>query len=129
MRSRYSAFCQGNADYLIATHHPDYRAGSDRTSLLKTIRTTEWTNLLIVRTQKGQKKEKTGTVEFVAAYRSKSLLATTQSTLEQLHEKSRFVKEKGRWLYTEGDMLPAYVPKPSALCWCGSGQTFKRCHA
>jgi len=128
MRSRYSAFCQSNADYLVATHHSDYREGSDRTALLKTIRTTEWTNLLIVSTQKGQKKDKTGIVEFVAAYRNKYLLSNTKSTLGQLHEKSRFVKEKGCWLYTEGDMLPPYRPKPSALCWCGSGQKFKRCH-
>lgn len=134
MRSRYSAFCQANVDYLLDTHHASTKGVSDRTSLAKTIQTTQWANLLIVGTHKGQKKDKTGIVEFVAVYRNVSVPTALTSgaeaaPLQQLHEKSRFVKEKGRWFYTDGDILPPYLPKPSAPCWCGSSQPFKHCHA
>lgn len=71
MRSRYTAFVLGNIDYLLATHHADYRPG-DHTSLQTTIQTTQWVNLIILSRQKGQKKDKTGSVEFVAAYRPKA---------------------------------------------------------
>ncbi|MEL6551932.1 MAG: YchJ family metal-binding protein [Cyanobacteria bacterium J06621_11] len=144
MRSRYSAFCQGNVDYLVRTHHREYGGGDEqkglRKSLERNVVQTQWTHLLIVRTQKGQKKDKTGTVEFVAAYRSaqglgvlatagKTTAGKTAGKIDQLHERSKFVREQGEWFYTEGDRLPDYVPKRSQPCWCGSGKPFKHCHA
>ncbi|MEO0770368.1 MAG: YchJ family metal-binding protein [Cyanobacteria bacterium J06649_4] len=150
MRSRYSAFCEGNVDYLMATHRPPSRDGASaseqRSSLLKSIQTTQWVNLLIISKQKGQRKDKTGVVEFVAAYKSaksgmfkmaqtSSLLSASSSVVEtpeeiaQLHEKSQFVREGEQWFYTEGNILPPYQPAQSQLCWCGSGKKYKRCHA
>ena len=146
MRSRYSAFCQGNIDYLLDTHQTrisDDRA-SARASLRQSVNSTEWVNLLVVSTKKGKPNDKTGVVEFVAAYRPKRL-SIMQSLpgmglsdkgpsnkraddLTQLHEKSRFIKEGDRWFYTDGDILPPYQPKRAQPCWCGSGQKFKQCH-
>lgn len=141
MRSRYSAFCQGNVDYLIETHHPNHSNADERKSLKGSVKQTQWTNLIVIKTQKGQRKDKTGTVEFVAAYRSLTLIGIQNSTgkdsstgedsidkVEQLHERSRFVREKGQWLYTDGDRLPDYEPKRSQPCWCGSQKPFKHCH-
>lgn len=129
MRSRYSAFCQGDIDYLIATHRSVSRNPSDRTDLLKSIKSTRWVNLLIVSTQKGQATDQTGTVEFVAAYRPAPWLASAAADpIAQLHERSRFVQTDGRWFYTGGDILPPYQPKRSQPCWCGSGKKFKQCH-
>lgn len=140
MRSRYSAFCQGNLDYLVATHHPAQQAPDERAALQKTVASTQWVNLKVVQTQQGKAKDKTGVVEFVAAYRPKTAAANlllmqkeagqgeALPALEQLHERSRFVKEQGQWFYTEGDMLPPYVPKPGQPCWCGSGKKYKQCH-
>ncbi|MGD1898394.1 MAG: YchJ family protein [Phormidesmis sp.] len=148
MRSRYSAFCQGNVDYLIATHHPSMRSDDEPKSLAASVRHTAWKNLLVIKTQKGQKKDKTGVVEFVAAYQqaanpsspvnsailnssanSSGLVTAPKAKLQQLHERSRFVREKGQWFYLDGDILPPFEPKRSQPCWCGSGKPFKRCHA
>ncbi|NER81006.1 MAG: zinc chelation protein SecC, partial [Leptolyngbya sp. SIO1D8] len=37
MRSRYTAYCQSNVDYLVATHHPAKRTFSDRMTLSKSV--------------------------------------------------------------------------------------------
>jgi SEC-C motif domain protein len=142
MRSRYSAFCQSNIDYLLATHHPSARQPNERANLARSIKRTRWVNLLIVSTQKGRSTDLTGTVEFVAAYRAAAhqpvaLLANPSlpnssspaDDLAQLHERSRFIQENNQWFYTAGDILPAYRPKRSEPCWCGSGQKFKHCHS
>ena len=50
MRSRYTAFCRGDVDYLIATRHPD-REQSDRTELIKSVENTQWLGLTIIDTQ------------------------------------------------------------------------------
>ena len=151
MRSRYSAFCTGNGDYLLATQHPSTRLtgqeAEEHDRLSRSVNSTQWINLLIIKTQKGQKKDKTGRVEFVAAYQAKPLLAidiatspdtTAQSpsAISQLHENSRFVREQGQWFYLDGHMLPPYQPKRSSSgrnslsqpCWCGSGKPYKYCH-
>ena len=129
MRSRYSAFCQGNIDYLLATHRPVSRNPGDRADLIKSIKSTRWVNLLIISTQKGQATDQTGTVEFVAAYRPAFWLARTAAEpLAQLHERSRFVQTDRLWFYTGGDILTPYRPKRSQPCWCGSGKKFKQCH-
>ncbi|MGB3571987.1 MAG: YchJ family metal-binding protein [Phormidesmis sp.] len=151
MRSRYSSFCTGHVDYLLATHHPSASSSGDREGLLQTIRATEWLNLLVIDKQKGQKKDTTGVVEFVAAYRSRlgpaavsnaasNAASNTTGNVAQLHERSKFVREKGfvrekelvreksRWFYLEGEILPPYQPKRSHPCWCGSGKPFKHCH-
>lgn len=131
MRSRYTAFCQGNINYLISTGRPDAHEADERVALAKTIKSTRWVNLLIVKTQKGQAKDRTGTVEFVAAYRPMASLLSVEPAkkLAQLHEKSRFKRVHGPWIYVGGDILPPYQPKPAQPCWCGSRQTFRYCHA
>ncbi len=152
MRSRYSAFCTRNVDYLIATHHPTAVSASDRESLVQTFRTAEWINLLIISKQKGQKKDKTGIVEFVAAYRPRldfpvavsstaftddrphrkagqeSSSQPTPNNASQLHERSQFVQARGQWFYLAGESLPPYQPRRSHPCWCGSAKPFKHCH-
>ncbi|MBD2259405.1 YchJ family protein [Pseudanabaena sp. FACHB-2040] len=120
MRSRYTAYVNSNADYLLATHHPSKRRLGDLDKLRQNCQNTTWRGLSILEANAGQPSDETGTVEFVALY------GTT--TVAQLHEKSRFVKHKGRWLYLEGDLLPPLAPQRSAPCWCGSGKKFKLCH-
>lgn len=121
MRSRYTAYCLGQIDYLIATHHPLHRAPDSYRQIADTIRRSTWLGLRVLDTQQGQPEDKTGVVEFVAAYRDGKRTA-------QIHERSRFRQQRGRWLYLEGDLLPPLRPKGSEPCWCGSGKPFKRCH-
>ncbi|MEM9004915.1 MAG: YchJ family protein [Cyanobacteria bacterium P01_F01_bin.86] len=120
MRSRYTAYCQGNIDYLITTHHPAKRSLSERTHLSKSVQNTTWLGLTVVKTEQGQSQDETGIVEFVAIYRT--------GNVGQLHERSRFKKQKGRWFYVDGDQLPPLEPKRNEPCWCGSGKKFKQCH-
>jgi len=125
MRSRYSAFHQRNLDYLISTHHPDHRSANERDELKQS--GAQWLNLIVIGAQKGQRKDRQGTVEFVAAYRN-GLSAGAGRKIEQLHERSEFVKEAGQWFYTTGKMMPPFQPKRDHSCWCGSGKKFRQCH-
>jgi SEC-C motif-containing protein len=127
MRSRYTAYRNGNVDYLIATRHAKHRQAGDRATLLQTMQTTCWVGLTILKTQKGQATDKRGVVEFVALYRTLQHQTTqTQTTqnriiqipngqaadlqkenpVHQLHERSRFIQESGQWFYVDGDLLP-----------------------
>ncbi len=89
MRSRYSAFVLGHADYLLATWHPSTRPAAieaDPPGL-------KWLGL-DVRRHEVQDADH-ATVEFVA--RSK-----LGGRAHRLHETSRFVREGGRWYYVDG---------------------------
>lgn len=117
MRSRYSAFVKQDVDYLLSTLHPEQQQSDDRQTLQQTCQSTRWLGLKIINAKSAQN---TAEVEFIAFYVDKPI--------GQLHERSRFVFENGRWLYVDGDLLPtAKVPRNSA-CFCGSGDKFKRCH-
>ena len=127
MRSRYSAFYEGNLDYLIATHHPNYRKNQERSLLERSLLSTQWLHLQILSTHKGQRKDQQGSVEFVAAYRERSAAMLT-AAVRQLRERSEFVKENAQWFYTVGETRSPFIPKREQPCWCGSGKAFKRCH-
>lgn len=92
MRSRYTAFVQGRADYLLATWHPSHRPAS-----LDFDAAAQWLGLE-VRGHWVQDADH-AEVEFVARHR-------LGGRAVRLHERSRFVREGGRWYYVDGDMLP-----------------------
>ena len=88
MRSRYSAFVLERRDYLLATWHTSTRpAGLDFEPGAK------WLGLE-VRSQR-QLDADHAEVEFVARHR-------VAGRAERLHERSRFVREDGRWYYVDG---------------------------
>ena len=120
MRSRYTAFCKGNIDYLLATHHPSQHRPDDRRLLTETIHEAEWLSLRVLAASHLPAEDK-GTVEFVAFYRSKGIIG-------QLHEKSAFVREAGRWYYLNGVQLAPIAAGRNDPCWCGSGLKLKKCH-
>lgn len=93
MRSRYSAFVLLRAHYLLATWH-----ASTRPAQLECDAAQRWLGLQIKqqRTTGGDSAE----VEFVARWRE-------GARAQRLHERSRFVREGGRWYYLDGDFLDA----------------------
>ena len=109
MRSRYSAFCLQNPDYLLATLQKDVRAKETRKALK------------VIRCQRGLLGDKAGEVEFAAFF-------TQDDEGGQLHERSRFVFEDERWFYVDGDILPPISLSRNEPCWCGSGRKLKKCH-
>jgi len=125
MRSRYAAFCTGAVDYLVTTHHPASRATTERADAARSIAATEWVNLLVLDAQGGRAVDTDGTVTFVAAFRPKP---PGMGDIGQMHERSRFVREAGAWVYVDGEQLAPYRPGRNDPCWCGSGKKAKRCH-
>ena len=89
MRSRYSAFVLERADYLLATWHSSTRPAS-----LDFDAGAKWLGLE-VREHKTTGAD-TAEVEFVARYR-------LDGRAVRLHERSRFVREDGRWFYVDGE--------------------------
>ncbi|MGE5493557.1 MAG: YchJ family protein [Actinomycetota bacterium] len=91
MRSRYSAFVLGLADYLLATWHASTRP--EKLDLNEEP-APKWLGLEVKRHQ--QQDEGHAVVEFVARYR-------VGGRGQRLHETSRFVREDGRWFYVDGE--------------------------
>ena len=127
MRSRYSAYVVRDAGYLLSTWIPAQRPKT----LDLTRDHTEWLGLQIVDTVDGGPEDSQGIVEFVARFRS-------QGQSQTLHERSRFVRSAGAWVYVDGEVraakadraqpvVRAAVPGRNDACPCGSGQKYKRC--
>jgi SEC-C motif domain protein len=89
MRSRYSAFAYGDADYLFRTWHP--RTRPVEVSVDPTI---TWTGLEVVDTVAGGPDDDSGEVEFTARFESVGRAGS-------LHERSRFERRAGRWFYLD----------------------------
>ena len=91
MRSRYSAFVLGRRDYLLATWH-----ASTRPADLTLDPGAKWLGLE-VRSHRVIDADH-AEVAFVARFRE-------GGRAHRLHERSRFVREQGRWGYVDGDQL------------------------
>ncbi len=127
MRSRYSAYVEGEIDYLGDTLHPDHRADWDREATRRWSDGAGWLSLEIVDTEAGQPGDREGIVEFIANF-------TENGENKHHRERSRFARAGDRWYYVDGD-----IPKPKTQrhtaprvgrndpCPCGSGKKFKKC--
>lgn len=91
MRSRYTAFVLGRLDYLRTSWHP-----STRPTELTLEPGVKWLGLQ-VRSHRVVDADH-AEVEFVARSR-------VGGRGRRLHERSRFVRENGRWVYVDGDLL------------------------
>lgn len=91
MRSRYSAFVREDAAYLRATWH-----ASQRPATLDFEPSAKWLGLQ-VRAAHSTGAD-TAEVEFVARFR-------VGGRAVRLHERSRFVREDGRWFYVDGEQF------------------------
>jgi SEC-C motif-containing protein len=89
MRSRYTAFVLRDEPYLLLTWHP-----SRRPARIPFTPDQVWLDLTVIETQLGVDSAE---VEFVARSRIGG------SELRH-HERSRFVRDNGVWLYLDGVM-------------------------
>lgn len=92
MRSRYSAFALGLADYLAHSWH-----SSTRPDKIALDSDTQWLRLIVEGSEAGGPFDTTGTVTFTAIGRE-------DGARFELRECSRFVREAGRWVYLDGDV-------------------------
>ncbi|WP_395063449.1 YchJ family protein [Flavobacterium sp.] len=89
MRSRYSAYATGAADYLVATTHASTRKKHKKADILEWSTNNKWTGLEIIEATET-------TVTFMASYLDNRL----QPQVHQ--EKSTFVYDGGSWFYLDG---------------------------
>ncbi len=118
MRSRYSAFVKGMNEYLLQSWHE-----STRPEHLQLEAGVNWFGLRIIDNQAGGADDIEGFVEFEAEFAG-------HDRLQCLHERSRFLREEGRWYYVDGQIYPQSKAEKigrNGPCPCGSGKKFKRC--
>jgi len=121
MRSRYVAYVQMDANYLMETWHPSTRPEKPDFFGDNVI----WKGLEILSTQNGLENDTEGVVEFRAKCRVKDQAAG-------LDESSSFIKENGAWFYVDGSSIQPIRSKKdevsrNAPCPCGSGKKYKHC--
>lgn len=95
MRSRYTAFTQANVTYLMRSHSVKTRPIKQRKSIEKWAKSVTWMGLSILQTQSGEANNEIGYVEFKALY-------LENGKPQQIHEKSLFQRENGKWVYVSG---------------------------
>jgi SEC-C motif-containing protein len=95
MRSRYTAFTIANVDYLMRSHSAKTRPVKERKSIEKWVKSVKWMGLTIIQTQGGEASDEVGYVEFKALY-------LENGKPQQIHEKSLFRRENGKWVYVSG---------------------------
>lgn len=89
MRSRYSAFATGEADYLVATTHSSKRKFHKKSDILAWSKSNQWIKLEVIASTET-------TVTFKAYYLDYQLKAQIH------HEHSTFTFENGTWFYVDG---------------------------
>ena len=92
MRSRYAAYAVGELDHVFRTWHPRTRPDSIDPDPALT-----WTGLRVLDVAAGGPDDDTGEVEFEATYERAGRPG-------RLHERSRFERRRGRWVYVDGDV-------------------------
>jgi SEC-C motif-containing protein len=95
MRSRFTAYALCRSAYLAATTAAEERAKLDLEELERYCRMVKCVSLKVLSAQGGPG-DATGTVVFHA-----KLLVNGKRMLHV--EKSRFVREEGRWMYLDGE--------------------------
>ncbi|WP_087026012.1 YchJ family metal-binding protein [Thaumasiovibrio subtropicus] len=121
MRSRYTAHCIKNVDYVVATYHPSCHAEQHRQAIAESVNSL-WLKLDVVDASEVIGHE--GYVHFIARY-------LDNGTCYFLEERSRFLFENGQWYYIDGE-YPATPTPPQKIgrndsCPCESGKKFKKC--
>jgi len=127
MRSRYTAYAVKEIKHLGASLRAADREQFDPASAKEWAESAEWTGLDVVSTERGGLGDEDGFVEFKARY-------TVNGQEQEHHERARFTREKGHWVFVEGRVIgrdPYRRDEPKTgrndPCTCGSGRKFKKC--
>lgn len=134
MRARFTAYAKGEREYLDRTRHPGEGEPMKPGPNLQQ-KGIVWTKLEILDSRNGGPFDAEGDVSFVAHYRE-------NGEDKILQETSKFIRENGRWLYSEQQSKTApTVQPPTSLpfvrdqpkvgrndpCPCGSKRKYKKC--
>lgn len=116
MRSRYSAYCLADVQYIFDTYASSKQKDNSLTAIAAFAQACQFIKLEVLDSE-------TDMVEFKAHY-------IQDEQYYVLHERSNFSLEAGHWRYVDGELFPCDVKELSrnSQCPCGSGKKFKRCH-
>ncbi|MCX6051608.1 MAG: YchJ family metal-binding protein [Campylobacterales bacterium] len=112
MRSRYSAYVQGDGKYLVFSAVQENRYEEDIALIEEFSNSVNWLKLDVIKITEDS-------VEFKAYYRD-------TNGIQVLHEKSTFIKEDGMWKYADGELYNTKIERNESYP-CGSGKKFKKC--
>jgi SEC-C motif domain protein len=115
MKSRYSAYVVGNANYIVVTTCEKNRVLHKLEDIEIWSKQCQFLSLKIVDVLPE-------VVEFEAMYK-------TEGSYFVHHERSSFKQESGIWCYEDALFVKNYKiePKRNEFCLCGSGKKYKRC--
>ncbi len=122
LRSRYCAYVREYNQYLNSTWHSSTRPSD----AIQHNPQLTWRGLEVLTIDGGSEQDAKGNIEFIAHY-------TIAGRPEELHERSHFVREAGRWFYVDGDdLVPTHVTASGKIgrndpCPCGSEKKYKKC--
>jgi SEC-C motif-containing protein len=122
MRSRFSAYCLKNYQYILDTYAEAQRQSLTVQTLGEHSASTQWLCLQVL-SQKSLLDS--AQVEFKAYYK-------IDRDYFVMHEVSDFVCVHSQWLYTTGKQQRGsgqFTPKANSRCLCASGKKFKKCCA
>lgn len=97
MRSRYTAFCLKNLDYIVETTDPQARFDMDTAGTEEWMKGAEFTKLDVISSSNEGNK---GTVEFKAHFKM-------NGADHVHHEVSKFRKQSGTWYFRDGRVIAA----------------------
>ncbi|WDE07674.1 SEC-C domain-containing protein [Thalassomonas viridans] len=124
MRSRYSAYATGEADYIYQTYAKTSRAQQNLEEIAQWAAMTKWLFLEIHHSSEiPQSAGELPVVKFSAHY----LLG---NKYHKMTETSRFLQESGQWRYLDGDVSDSDEVreiKRNDACPCRSKKKFKQC--
>lgn len=100
MKSRYTAYSKADINYLMLSHHSSTRPTKERKSIKLWAESVKWLQLIIINTWAGEANDHEGFVEFKAMY-------FEDGQIGQIHEKSLFLRENGKWVYVSGEHFNA----------------------
>ena len=90
MRSRYTAYCLANIDYIQQTMRGRALVNFDATDAKRWSNRVHWIKLEVLNAV--LQNQHKGVVEFIATF-------VDGHYLKSIHEKSDFIQENGRWYY------------------------------
>jgi SEC-C motif domain protein len=119
MRSRYSAYCQCDIDYIYRTYHSSVQMSNPPEALSAFAHNSHFIALEVLSAEQSTSE---GFVSFNVRYMQHNLLF-------EFTERSRFCFENMRWFYVDGKLTdkPAIKLSRNTLCPCNSGKKFKQC--
>lgn len=127
MRSRYTAYTQGNVDYIKATMKDEAAKDFDPEATKTWSQHAKWLGLEVVHASPVTAETNVGFVEFIAHY-------IFNNKKENIHEVSEFHREDNHWYYVDGSHTDESISSQQAIkigrndsCPCGSGKKYKKC--